>query len=511
MSIVEIEQDFGIHKTSYIDRSVEDYEFKEFRCQDYANATNLTQYTIQVDNKTDMFDIANACIAVRFRILENDTPKEFTGNERITLCNGGYHLFERVKLMFDQSVIGDVSNRPGQLHLLSSLVDFDYPYSKTVASHEWLYKETGDGGNEWQIATLEPDTTSDDPANTQGLGPRVIALKEGKALSDGFTDVTAGDFEVVSVLTADSVLTENSDTYNRGFKLMTDRTLNSRYTTLLLPLRRMFGYLKHAPKAMQNVIIRLDLWKNTNYKQILHSADDADNALIQINAVSLMVPVIKPSLSITAKLMDELALAKSSEVVYREYEIVHVQQIASPGNVASSSHYFEVNALKWPPMNVYITLQRHDQGTDEEENFGVFDHMNLINLYIEMNRERFPKQENYRPQYNQTNPDCNWTREYFALVSRKIDLGDESSMISYDDFRNIYPIYKFDTSKRARHALESLSAHSIQVSLTVESPDTTTNPPTAIPAFDVIVMVEYEKKAKIENLTNDKKFRILPL
>ena len=107
------------------------------------------------------------------------------------------------------------------------------------------------------------------------------------------------------------------------------------------------------------------------------------------------------------------------------------------------------------PRYVIVAFQTEKDG-DQEKNSSIFDHCDLKNMYVKLNKTRYPAVD-----YDLSFPNQQFSRAYrdAATFSEKFYGMDElitQSNITPADFKALYPIMVFDVSKQSEKLKSSV-------------------------------------------------------
>ncbi len=128
----------------------------------------------------------------------------------------------------------------------------------------------------------------------------------------------------------------------------------------------------------------------------------------------------------------------------------------------------------------------------------IFDHMNLSKIQVKVGNKKVPD-EAYSCDFSPTS--LNYSRVYSSFLSagyKNIDV-DTGTVISYNDFAILYPIFHFDLTSQESSIFENSTAPEITVNYTLEG--TPGN-------YYVFCIVVNERKATIQAI--DQKIYVIP-
>lgn len=235
-------------------------------------------------------------------------------------------------------------------------------------------------------------------------------------------------------------------TYNPGYARRKEITLSTavntkKINTFMIPLRHLFPILNDFRHPIKGVRQSVHLWKNedVNIFSRTGSAGSANDFKLVIDDISLLVPVLVPTLQKSIDLDSRFASGQVIPIDFNRMETV----ISTPFSPNTSAQTYRLASLSERPVRVWIAFQNSNRlnNSDQTTMSQVFDFLDLESLHIRCNSYQYP-QEAYNPDWASND----YTREYndFTKFSN-FDLTTGNS-VPYKDYKNAYPIYCIDMS-----------------------------------------------------------------
>ena len=156
------------------------------------------------------------------------------------------------------------------------------------------------------------------------------------------------------------------------------------------------------------------------------------------------MPQVKPSLS-ELSMLDGLMAAGVEKPLY--FEQVNIYRKTFDGATIAGTWDVATNSSMALPNHIFMCFQATTQENSFEQNNMIFQHAKLTQARCWINSVQHPKRE-FTCDFTDKNDD--YSRLYMAFQSAvgKYSDTDSGSQISIADFKNLYPIIHFNTSKR---------------------------------------------------------------
>jgi hypothetical protein len=233
-----------------------------------------------------------------------------------------------------------------------------------------------------------------------------------------------------------------------------NRTSLAKLVRVTVPLKRLFPYLEFYDHINRGSQFRLELEKNNMNPSEIVMADQAISSVeIKFKELTWWIPTIIPSAAASAFVLKEIMDKKEMLLKYDEY---NVYQSLQP---RAMNMDWKIDNISAVPKYVYILMQYQNQldlvsvAGNANINPGTFQHCNLRRAELDINNNPFPKTP-YN--LNFSDPDENDAGDYTQAYVNWLKIGgrdaeyDNGSLVSYEDYKNLYPIIAFDMSNDQR-------------------------------------------------------------
>jgi len=378
------------------DNSNESYEFKEYKEEHGGSVSDRETYRLPMNDINQYTRTKAGLLRQDFQILKSDNSN-IAANENVTITNNLINLYQQISYFMNDVEICTCAFI-GIKTLVENLLHFSGDYAESAGSNILWFLDTA-------------DTT--DTNEFIYSGNKTIKLKDA--------DITIGQ------------LLENykrNPNYNKGFAFRREETKNSQLISVFIPLEQIFGFFKNVDKVFKGVTQRLDITKNSN-NNIIHTSTDEIYKL-EIKYISWYLPVVKPSLSIRGDLEYLFAKGTKNTIYWQESNVYRsIPSRLSEGTIilCSSQH---------KPANIYVMFQKDSRRNNRKSTEMLFDNLNVERLQIEVASKRFPE-------FPYNFKGGNYRRAYLNFLNAGFKLNcDTGTQLSYNTFKNLYPIFHFD-------------------------------------------------------------------
>lgn len=329
-------------------------------------------------------------------------------------------------------------------------------------------------------------------ASDQFIIPTLItnAVAGGGALVLSQQPTVAGPPATLYGAVNDNIIggTINPENYNQGFQkrylqairsAMTTNSPTGQYHSLWIPLKNIFMFCRAYDKISRGLRHRMVFNRNPDNLALLRHGS-TPNRYFQLEYVSCWIPRLKPSLSVLKEIEAKLVSGGSYTVNFTDLTCWHTNLVMASSGTQTA---YQLATTTKKPIRVWIAfqLQNRYEG-DQLSNKRVFDHMNTAAIQVRLNQQLFPlyeykfdndQQAGYLPTGNVTGVQeiLNYQRVYNALLSAAYKNKDASdgSLITYEQWRNIYPIYYFDLTAQPEDLYKANKYAEIEVRWTNQS------------------------------------------
>ncbi|XP_065640561.1 uncharacterized protein LOC136073120 [Hydra vulgaris] len=217
---------------------------------------------------------------------------------------------------------------------------------------------------------------------------------------------------------------------------------------LSIPLRHIFGFCDDYDKVFYGLKHELFLLRRNDDNAIFRAAGVAAGK-VNITRISLMMRRATPSDVANLQLVK---IIKSQEILDMGFRSRFLDRTNVPQNTTFDWRLGLRTTEK--PRHILVAFQTNKEG-NQEQNSSIFDHCDLKNMWIELNEERYPATN-----YNLSFPNMKISRAYrhasnFQEEFYNIPNPISSCNITPVDYRDLYPIMRFDVSKQSERMKDS--------------------------------------------------------
>lgn len=413
-------------------------------------ARNNPTMTIQVDNSDAFLKMSEAVLQVKFKVVHDgafaggesdppDPPAHTDGSDtrpdEITTVNSNVlSLFRHATLKIGQVTVED-SDYPGYSSLVKNLMYMDKDYADDTSETEWFYPESA-------------NVTYGD-SNAEATNPTAKHLGGGNASLRKY-DYGADTMNI-------------SHAYNESYRRRFYRSQASQEVEVMVPLARIFGWCQDYRSVMRGLTHEIVLQKNTNYAEVIQSADGVAPMRTFITDLNLYVPHLKPSNQTLALIEEQLLSGAANKVFYEQWSAYRSQNYTYTTTTAE----YRALQLTEKPLYAFVGLQFDEQYNSQNDNslaidtpdrirtamrFKTYDlatdgtegrgFRDISKVNIIVGGQRFPL-EDYQTDFSADQ----YARVYsdFLRVTSKAPFNpDESSLVSFKDFKQLYGLFAFD-------------------------------------------------------------------
>ncbi|XP_065678156.1 uncharacterized protein LOC136093147 [Hydra vulgaris] len=217
---------------------------------------------------------------------------------------------------------------------------------------------------------------------------------------------------------------------------------------LSIPLRHIFGFCDDYDKVFYGLKHELFLLRRNDDNAIFRAAGVAAGK-VNITRISLMMRRATPSDVANLQLVK---IIKSQEILDMGFRSRFLDKTNVPQNTTFDWRLGLRTTEK--PRHILVAFQTNKEG-NQEQNSSIFDHCDLKNMWIELNEERYPATN-----YSLSFPNMKITRAYrhasnFSEEFYNIPNPISPCNITPVDYRDLYPIMRFDVSKQSERMKDS--------------------------------------------------------
>jgi hypothetical protein len=422
---------FNLFEPQLEDNSIESKEYIQFPTVNGLDTSNYTGSTFKIvtNDKEAKLVPSEGYLNFVFRV----------GSAAKTLTTNSTELHASVMALFSRAVYQmnrvdiDTVNEPGPVTQLTGLLNFAQDYLDKQGSLQWLY-----------LDAAEPF----DAAN-----PRTTRLS------------VAGNLP--------------------------------KRVRCIVPLNRIFGFFNSMTSAFQGMEHTFEFTLEQAVEKVLFgqaAAPGAPATKLYIDEMSIWMPRVVASPFAESKYLGKLQSGDSTKVTYESWSGYRDNHV----NPSNTTLTYQIQASSQRPKYIFIGFQKRSRSTSiyaaNDVNPSVYDNLDLKNIRVRANTKPLPLEPyviNYADASALDAGDYVRPFKDFLRINGKDSEYDNGSLISYESYKSLYPIYAFDLSNE--HSLfENIKNSTIYVDATFGA---------AGGDISSVNMVCWEKELKIEALS----------
>ena len=232
-----------------------------------------------------------------------------------------------------------------------------------------------------------------------------------------------------------------------------------------IPLKHFLGFCEDYKKILYGMQQRLTLTRTEDNNAIFKGQNAANNApvgngKIRIDKIKWFMPHVIPSDAYRLQLDKIIERKEKIPIGYRMLQCDN-----SPVPPTSTSFTWRLGVKSSPDIPRFIIVGfQTDKNNNQERNPAIFDHLEVINIYVTLNAKRYPD----------TDYENNFTINKFsriygdaALFRKKFYNMDElvsNSGINPINYKKLFPLFVFDVTKQSEKLKTSVSDIHIKAS-----------------------------------------------
>ncbi|HRP36657.1 MAG TPA: hypothetical protein PLS50_02500, partial [Candidatus Dojkabacteria bacterium] len=214
-----------------------------------------------------------------------------------------------------------------------------------------------------------------------------------------------------------------------------------------IPLRHLFNFYQAYDKITRGVRHKIVLTKNTSANEVLlKSTTGTPDRFFRIEYVSMWIPRIKPDLQTLKTIEAKLVSNEMFTVNFTDFTCYRSGNSYAAG---SGQHALQLATTQKKIIRCWVAFQTLARCTgNQSTNKRVFDNLLTQTIHVRLNGMLFPLYE-YRFETSAVGGTPEWryyNRAYHALMNAgyKMRDDDDGSMITVEQFKDLYPIFFFD-------------------------------------------------------------------
>ena len=275
----------------------------------------------------------------------------------------------------------------------------------------------------------------------------------------------------------DSTLLPNNQ--NKGFwarhqHLFNHLERNKGSFSFRIPLKHIFGFCEDYDKVVYGFKHTLSLTRTHDHDAIYRAAG-VDAGKITLSKIAWFMPHVMPA---DKDKMELYKIIERKEKVSVGYRMIQCTSISVPQN-DSFSWRLSVKSSPEVPRFIIIGFQT-GRNNNQEENNSRFNNLNIKNIYVMLNSNRYPALDyDLDFQSQKIGRAYGDVAEYRSKFFNINELISNPSITAYE-YKNLYPLFLFDVSKQSEKL--KYSTTDIQVKVTFEG-----NPGPGTEGYAVII------------------------
>ncbi len=374
------------------DESTENFQYVVFYPTQGSDINGFSDLRIHICGKEYWYFPSEAYLTIKGVLKKNADDTSYTGDELISMCNfGPLFLFSKLTYRIGDRDIESIDN-PGQI--------------LSMMGH-----------------TLFTDSFKD---------------------SDGLSSCWSPDTNIEVDLEK-----------NKGFKarhelLFTDTTKKGSFT-FRIPLKYLFGFCFDYDRCVWGYNHCLSLVRQNDYFSLIRKNAQVALGKVDLKAITLHMPILTPSTIMRVRLLEVMKSKTPININYRERRAISID---IPTGLSVFDWQISTISLPKRPKFVMMTFQ-HDNKTDQTSNYGLFENENVSTIAISVNNWRYSLHE----QVPATWEDYDIQEFYRSFLNTRerlfgIDGLINTSHVSPQKYRKLFPIFTFDLSRHKEEILD---------------------------------------------------------
>ena len=374
------------------DNSIDKYEYFAYEPVAGTSLNSSGQDIRLVIETQDIFTHPSESYLIIEGELKKNDNNRYADDDPIALTNHGImHLFKRIRYDLSGQEIENIVN-VGQATTMLGLLKYPDDFSKSKGLNQLWYKDT---------------------TNTAVLADNV-----------GFK------------IRHDYIITNSRPRGSFSFRI---------------PLKHIFGFCGDYDKVVYGLKHNLTLTRNGDNEAIYKGANAAAGGALAVGKVVLskitwFMPHVTPA---DQDNMELYKIIQRKEKIPVGYRMIQCDNASITQNVTSFSWRLSVKSSPEIPRFIIVGFQT-GKGGDQEQNPSIFDNVNVSNIYVMLNAEKYPSAD-----YNIDFVGQKFSRVYGDVAEFRAKFFNMDELVSSPnitpaDYRTLYPLFLFDVSKQSK-------------------------------------------------------------
>ena len=218
-----------------------------------------------------------------------------------------------------------------------------------------------------------------------------------------------------------------------------------------IPFKHIIGFCDDYDKVLYRFKHGLILRRNNDHDAIFR-ANGVDPGKITLSKISWFMPDVIPADKAKLELNK---IIKRKETLFVGYRMIQSDKTIIPQST-SFSWKLSVKSSPEVPRFIIVGFQT-DKSNDQEQNPSIFDNLNIRNIHVMLNKDRYPALD-----YNLSFPVQQFSRAYGDAAEFRSKFFNMNELISNPNFtpseyKTLYPLFLFDVSKQSEKLKYSTS------------------------------------------------------
>ena len=218
-----------------------------------------------------------------------------------------------------------------------------------------------------------------------------------------------------------------------------------------IPLKHIFGFCEDYNKIIYGFKQQLTLYRKREDNDCIIREKETDAGKIKLDKISWFMPHVLPADEEKLKLYKIIENKSKLDVGFRARQCDSI-------SVPQSTQFdwrLSVKSSPEKPRWIIIAFQTN-KNSDQEKDCGLFDHLDLRNIHVNLNSRRYPEID-----YNLSFPKYQFSRAYgdaaeFRSKYYRIDEIFSNPNIRPIEYNKLYPLFVFDVSKQSERLKHSV-------------------------------------------------------
>ena len=224
-----------------------------------------------------------------------------------------------------------------------------------------------------------------------------------------------------------------------------------------IPLKHIFGFCEDYDKVVYGFKHTLSLTRTHDHDAIFR-ANNADAGQITLSKIAWFMPHVIPA---DKDKMELYKIIERKEKVSVGYRMIQCTSISVP-QLTSFSWRLSVKSSPEVPRFIIIGFQT-ERNNDQEKNNATFNNLNIKNIYVMLNSNRYPTLD-----YDLHFPSQKIGRAYGDVAEFRSKFFNINELISNPcinayEYKNLYPLFLFDVSKQSERLKYSTTDIQVKV------------------------------------------------